>query len=310
MMRPRKVIVFAALVAGSAVLGPGGAVPGAATGARAGEGPGDGTPGSWSIGFAGTGRSGVGESESAYELRTGMIDLERGSLAASGKVLQFDWSGGRDLFGDTRGRVPWGRLYHLDLGFRRGGVLTPRLMYAALLGVTTGFEEELDRSVSGYGGAYGLYRIGPMWMVSVGAFYSRHQEVATDYDFVPILGISWNAQAAGGLSVNLGLPSTDAVWRFSDATRLTLSLEYSSAECGVYRLADDNPLRPGGYVELAGSTVTLRFDTRVHGDVAIGLGVTHALDQEFKLHDPNGYNEETYDVEKQPGLVLSVSRAF
>ena len=306
MMRPQKVIVFAALVGASTVLGPGGAV----TGALADEGRGDGMLGSWSIGFAGPGRSSVRESESAYELRTGMIDLERGSMAGSAKVLQFNWSGEHDLVGDSHGRVPWGRLYHLDLGLRRSGVLTPRLMYAALLGITTGFEEEVDRSVSGYGGAYGVYRLAPMWMVSVGAFYSRHQEVATDYDFVPILGISWNAQATGGLSVNLGLPSTDAVWRFSEVTRLTFSLEYSSAECGVYRLADDSPVRPGGYVELAGSTVTLRLDTRVHGDVAIGLGVTHAIDQEFKIHDPDGHNEETYDVEKQPGLMLSVSRAF
>ena len=112
------------------------------------------------------------------------------------------------------------------------------------------------------------------------------------------------------MSFNLGLPSTDATWHFSDRSRLALALNYTSPDCGVYRLADNSPVRDKGYVEISGSNVSLSFDTRLGNDLALSVGVSQSIAREFTFHDANGGNEQTHEVQNQPGLQLSLSQSF
>ena len=266
--------------------------------------------GTWGIGLAAVGRSTVGSGDSAYALRAAALELEIGSCCGAARVLDFDWSHRDDFVEDTGGRDPWDELYCLDLGVRRSGSLTAGLVYNLAAGITTAFEEDPDNSMSAYIGAYGAYAIGRKWMIFAGAFYSRHQEIVTDYDCVPVLGLSWNAGTADGLSVNLGLPSTDVTWHFSESTALALLVEYNTMECGIYRLADDNAARPGGYAALTGADVSLRFDTCILEGMAVSLGLTQSVNREMDLYDNDGNNEETYDVEEQVGFAVSISRSF
>jgi hypothetical protein len=266
--------------------------------------------GALSIGFGGVARSEFRDHDAQLEMSVGTIDLRIGSLISSVKLLRFDWMRPADSEKDTGGRDFWDHLYQADVGLYRDGLVSDRMSYQAMLGISTAFEKQPNDALSGYGGAFGVYCINPMWMVSFGAFYSRHQEIATDYDFVPILGLSWNPAAQDGFSFNLGLPSTDATWHFSDRTRLALALNYTSEDCGVYRLADDSRIREKGYVEISGSTVTLCLDTRLRNNLALSMGVSQSIAREFTFHDTDGANEQTHNVQNQPGLMIALSQSF
>ena len=84
----------------------------------------------------------------------------------------------------------------------------------------------------------------------------------------------------------------------------------SSFEGGLYRLADDNPLRPKGYVELVNSSIALRYETLLWKRLGLSLGVGQAIDREFNLYDSDGKNKKSYDIENKPGFLASVSMAF
>ncbi len=266
--------------------------------------------GTWRLQLAGLTRSDAGSGESAYSLSTGALEVHLGSLFVAAKVLDFDWSDGGSFVSSPDGRDPWNRFYHVDVGLRRRGALAPALIYEATAGITTEFEDELSDAQSGYIGAYGAYQINPVWTVFAGGFYSRHRKVETDFDLVPILGLSWNAEARDGLSIRVGLPATGAAWHFSKATSLALSLDIGSEECGIYRLADDSEVRPKGYGAFSGAGVTLRFETPVHKDTTLGIGITRTVNREFALYDEDGGNEETVEVEEAIGFTFSLSRCF
>jgi len=260
------------------------------------------------IGMGAVTRSDIGDSGSSYGLVGSTIDMEAGPLIGSMKRLEFDWSAPESFVENTNGDDPWGSLNSITLGLKHKGLFSEELMYEATAGMISGYEDEMDDSFTAFVGGYAIYAIAPRWAVMLGAFYSRHQEVETDFDFIPILGLSWNSEAVEGFSLALGLPTTEAIWHFSEATRLILDL--SSLEGGVYRLADDNQLREEGYVELVSATASLRIEMRIPGGFDLGLGICHALDREMKLYDSNGENELSHNVENQPGFSINLKRSF
>ena len=95
-----------------------------------------------------------------------------------------------------------------------------------------------------------------------------------------------------------------------DVARTRLVLDMSSFEGGLYRLADDNPLRPAGYVELLNSSLSLRFETQLWNRLDLSFGFVQALDREFKTFDPDGKNEKSYDVDNSSGFIASISLEF
>lgn len=138
-------------------------------------------------------------------------------------------------------------------------------------GGVMGFEEEVSDSFAGYVGGYATYRVNERLWLTGGFFYSRHQEIAPDFGFVPIIGVLLNLGATHGFSARLGLPETRATWHFNERTRLVLDLK--TIEGGVTRLADrdPNPLR-------------IRWASAVFGAVWI-LGIIVAMDALSGLYD-------------------------
>ncbi len=262
------------------------------------------------MGMGGAARSALEGHDAAYAMGVVTADLEVGDFFAGAKGLHFDWSGSRGFVEPTGGRDPWRQLYQLQVGWSRNGAINERLRYTTLLGISSAFESQPEDSLAAFGAAYGLYRLNPRWMLSFGLFGTRHQQIETDYDLVPVLGLLWNAEAAEGLSLELGLPRTEATWRWRGGTHLALALDYASPESGVYRLDDDSPVRSGGYAELAAATVALRLETPLPGDFNLQAAVSHGLFRELTLYDADGGRDRTYEIEKQFGAMLALERTF
>lgn len=261
-----------------------------------------------SLKTAWTDDSDTGDQNAAYSVQSSGIDWETDLVNGAANVSLFDWRNPGLFAEETGGKNPWGSLYGLQFGLHHEGVLTERVIYNVMAGVTSGFEKEADDSFAGYLGGYGMLQLRSETALLLGIYYSRHQEITTDFDLVPIIGLAWNQQTTGGLSFMVGLPETRATWHFSKRQRLVFDIR--SIEGGIYRLADANPTRPGGYLELVSASANLSFEVRdVYGcDVAVGAG--HTFHREIILYDKDGSNEYKYDVEQAPVLSFSLTRQF
>lgn len=220
----------------------------------------------------------------------------------------FSWKNPGEFVEDTGGDDPWEYFNQVRLGFSHPFVHSDRWSSQWFAGGVMGFEEEVSDSFAGYIGGYATYRINERLWLTGGFFYSRHQEITTDFDFVPIIGVLWNPGATHGFSARLGLPETRATWHFNGRTRLVLDLK--TIEGGVTRLADDSPVREGGYVEMVSASLVLRLETQIGEDWKISAGVGHSIHREMKLYDADGGNRRTIDVERAPGVELAIGRSF
>lgn len=250
----------------------------------------------------------IGDGRAAYSLTGVGVELERCHWQLGVARQWFDWRHPTDFVEDTGGSDPWESFTRLQFGFAHSGVLSERWTGEVLAGITCEFEEELDDSFAAYLGGYGVYQVNPHLLLMIGMFYSRHQEIQTDFDFVPILGMAWNPGATQGFSARLGLPVTRATWHFNENTRVVLDL--NTLEGGVARLADDSPLRPGGYVERVSASLALRLETRIGDDLDLSAGIGHSLHRELKLYDSDGGNERSVDIERGMGFEISLSKSF
>lgn len=264
--------------------------------------------GAVSFAFGGVARSELADTPASYALSGFEIGAALGPVGASFKRLSFDWHRAGDFTADTQGLKPWGDLDETSVALNWGGLMTKRISYLVMGGLTSGYEDQTDDSFYGMAGGMFLLSLSSNWSASAGAILSHHPKVSTHFDFMPVLGVAWRAEAANGLSVSLGLPTTEIAWVFRPGTRLVL--DFSTIEGGLYRLADDNPLRPGGYVEFDNSSLALRFETLLWNRLGLSFGVGQALDREINLYDSHGKNKKSYDIENQPGFLASISMAF
>jgi len=250
----------------------------------------------------------VGDGSAAYSLAGVWLELERCHWQLGVGRQWFDWENSADFVEDTGGETPWDNFTRLQVGFAQTHRLSDRWSGEILAGITCEFEEELDDSFAAYLGGYGLYQVNSRLMWMIGMFYSRHQEIKTDFDFVPIVGMAWNPGVNQGFSAQLGLPVTRATWHFTSKTRMVL--DFTTIEGGVARLADDSSVRPGGYAERISASLALRLETRIGDDVEFSAGIGHSLHRELKLYDSDGGNERSHDIEKGMGIEISISKVF
>jgi hypothetical protein len=258
--------------------------------------------------IGGIARSDVADKGAAYTLGYSAFELSAGSMKGSFKLLRFSWDRPGEYVINTNGRDPWGNLYEVSLGANRGGMITERMSYELMIGATSAFEREPDDSFSFHAGGYAMFAINPKWSIAAGALYSKHQKVETDFEIIPVASVSWNMETSSGLSFTIGLPKTEIAWHFSKIT--TLTIDTSGFEVGIYRLADNSPVRKKGYVEYSGTTCSLRIDTLIADRIGLTAGISQALSRKHKLFDHEGKNEIRYDVGKGPGFFVSMALSF
>jgi len=246
--------------------------------------------------------------DAAYSLRGVSVEAQKCHWQLGVMHQAYDWRN-PDRFGvDTQGRDPWGSITRLTFGFSHAGVLSEQWSGQILAGVSGEFEDELDDSLAVYAGGYGVYRWSPRLHAILGIFYSHHAEVETDFDVVPVIGLAWNPEAATGFSARLGLPVTQAQWTFDPQHRLLLDL--NTLQGGVTRLADDNPLRPGGYIERVHASLVLRYETQFTESFLLSTGVGYSLEREITLYDSDGSEAFSSDVERGTSIEITLCKTF
>lgn len=260
------------------------------------------------VSFGGIADSDVGDEGAAYGMNWTAVELGLGSLRSSLTVMNFEWDHPERFMQRPDGKDPWDRLYQLNVGWTHRGMMSERAMYELIIGAVSSFERQLADSHAGYAGGYAVYAVDERWTLTAGALYSRHAKVSTQFDFLPIVGVMWNQQAASGLSFAIGFPSTDLTWRFNE--KASLRLEISSIEGGIYRLADRAEAPQEAYVEFRSTTAMLRFDAEVGNRVTVHVGISRALDRELRLYDRQGSALDKQAVEERIGVSAGASWAF
>lgn len=262
-------------------------------------------PAALTLSLNGIGSSSVSPGTAAYAASLSSLELHHRHVQLGLKVFQFDWSG--TLPGQTADTPPWEHLTELSLGTSRDGTLSDTLTYHWTLGALAGFERETRRSLTPLAFGYLRYSLRPGLTLLGGAFASRHPEVRSDYDTIPLLALHWQPQSLPALDLRLGLPRTQLRWALCPHN--ALRLELSSMEGGIYRLEDNTPLPDARYVEFSGATLGLHLD-RPLGPLDLSIGVLLPLEREFTLRDPGGRSLQTYDVERRPAFALSLTYTF
>lgn len=92
------------------------------------------------------------------------------------------------------------------------------------------------------------WRSGGDWLVFLGGVYI-YQQVDV-LETMPLAGIQWRTPASLGWSVRLGVPATSIRYRLNG--HWAADLDFISPPAGVFRLRDDSPVIPAGYVSAKG----------------------------------------------------------
>jgi hypothetical protein len=247
----------------------------------------------------------VGKARMAVWREEGRVFYETGSLAldAGFAAGQYDFSRvGRLPFG---GRAPFSHLALADGGLTlRGGLWRDVSGFVGLRG-DMGFEDRPDlRGLGGTVLAGLVVPLGQSFALTLGGGVSV---TPVDVVPVPVVGLHYESPAATGLTVDVGLPRTEAAWRGGSwwAVRLT-----GEVESGHYRLAKDNPAAPEGTASLLSAKAGLWLDlTPVHG-LKASLGAHYALPGTLTFYRESGSQLKKYDTGGAPGASVRLGWSF
>lgn len=258
-----------------------------------------------SLSLTGIGKSSVSPGEASYEASLSEIEIQHGYFRGAYKVFQFDWSG--TLPGQQRDVPPWEHLMELNLGLGHDGRWGEKVAYSWMLGGQAAFEREMSDSVTPLGFGMFQYSLRPNLSMLAGLFASRHPQVRSDYDLVPLLAVHWQPDVLPSWQLQVGLPQTSVRWSVTDET--TLRVELTTMEGGVYRLENDTNLMEARYVEFDAASVGIHLDRPV-GPVDLSVGVFLPFDRSFTLYDRDGDKLRSFDVERRPAASLTVCYDF
>lgn len=221
----------------------------------------------------------------------------------------YNWSNVAGLpFGDGR-NDPWDDLHIVGISGRYRGRITDKWGYFLNGGLFSGFEKQMgDVTVSAGGG----FSVSPFQdvRVSVGASFFYHPVRTL---VLPVLGLSWkrsagkHGDAAQGLSLSLGFPETSVGYRFNEKVGLRLGLVYTK---GMYRLADDSPVQPRGYVETQDVMGGFFVDLTPIRPLKLSLGLGWDSFRELTVYNKDAHQRGDFDLDAAPSMYFRLNFRF
>ena len=252
----------------------------------------------------------------AYQGRADVED-DRGSMAESRAGVEAAWRWftlayeARSFDFEDPARLPFGNgqepfdtLHALSLSAQQGGALGGRWSWFGGASLDSGFEEEMDGSLSGsVRGGVG-YALAEDATLRLGAAASVSPLGARG---LPVLALAVNRKAEAGWSALVGVPSTEVRYRWGGrfATRAALSLDD-----GTWRLADDSPMRRKGYFSESGLTAGLYQDVDLTEAVFASLGLTWSFRRSLEVYNDEGDKSGEWDLDPALGAVLHIGIRF
>jgi hypothetical protein len=249
---------------------------------------------------AGVHGSGADISAAGFKARAGYKDF-----FLSFERVHYSWSEVERLPFGNGVDEPWDDLNVLTLGYQRNGRVSQRWMYFVGLSVSSSFEKQWNDAYSYRGFAGFTYVYSPKLQFTLGAGGVFHKVRSQG---LPVVGITYNRGATKGLSAGLGFPLTFLAYHFNENWALkTRVVEF---DLDIFRLADDSPASPEGFLERRDLMADLGVEWTPIKSLVLYVGARYYFKRELTLYDQDGNNERCYDVDNAWGGVLRFSWKF
>jgi hypothetical protein len=213
--------------------------------------------------------------------------------------LRYDW---RVRDGETE---PWGSLERLKPGLQylyrydeQWGVW-PKVV------AISGYEDSpSSRSWTWNPQLIGFYQARPHATVYFGAGSLYHP---VDPVYYPVLGLALNPRNERGLSGAIGFPETVARYRFAEHIAVKMDFGWKIRS---YRLDDDNPRAPAGYLRTEDRVPGLHVEYTTTRGVTFSPGVRWHLGRSVTLYDERERKIESSNVRSAWSAVFQVKYVF
>jgi len=206
---------------------------------------------------------------------------------------------GRLPFG---GRAPFGDLHRFDAGVTAKGGLWGNVGGFVGLRGGLGYERDPGGGFDGTALAGIVVPLGSRWAMTLGGGVSVSK---VETQPVAIAGLRY--ESGSRFTADLGFPRTEVVWRGGEWWGLRLT---GGIEAGQYRLADDNPAAPDGYVSMLSPQAGLWFDLRPMEGLSASFGALYALPGTMTFYRESGSRIKRFDVGGAPGGGLRLRYEF
>lgn len=235
----------------------------------------------------------IGSSSAEVQSGTSSVQVGHGNFQLGYSHSRYSWSDPASLppaLATADGRDPWEKLQRLSLGYR-DRLAGPQWNTYYGVGISASYEQELDDSVSVFSYFMRGYNHSPDWESGLGVAvsYSSLKEYV-----LPMVFVRYRAPHQMGLSGSLGFPRTELRYRthpqFSVGTRAAFGQ-------GHFRLRDDSPLQPAGFVELKGYQAVGFAEYRLAAGTLLSLEASTFVERHWKIYDADGSRQGRVDLE-------------
>ena len=218
----------------------------------------------------------------------------------------------RSFFWDDAGMLPfgnssedpWDHLHVIGLRARYDQTISGPWRFFTGARVFSSFEEELDKSWGGavHGGIE--YVFSPSFTLGVGAaFFGDY----TRTNVFPLVRLVWMPDPQKGFGVFLGIPETSVRYRFSSKWAAKIGIQFDHR---TYRLGDDSPVQPEGYVEMEEFIPGVYLEFNPVPNFSVSAGAEYALGREWTLYNDDGNEVDEVDLDDAIGGNLKFSYRF
>ena len=241
------------------------------------------------------------------QVSSGEVRVKAGSFSLGYEGKKYSWSDVNRLnFGNGKDN-PWDTLHRVRLGYEHEGEINRDWYYSAEVAATSSFEKEMSGSLGAAVRGGFMYVINDNWATEFGAQIFTNNIETT---LLPYIGIGYeNFDADGaGLFMNLGAPSTEAGYSFSDeaTVRFTFGMDGKT-----YRLKDDSSVVKKGYMSTSSMKTGLYFDWNPTDALSLTLGPEYHFEREMRLYKQDGKRTgPTIKQEAAYGGILQVKYTF
>ncbi|MGC9385831.1 MAG: hypothetical protein ACP5D0_02710 [Hydrogenovibrio sp.] len=215
-----------------------------------------------------------------------------------------DWHDVSDLpFGDGDSQ-PIKGLQGVRLGGKFNHRFNDKTMLLSSLGVSSKYEAQTDDSYSVNLRALIAYRLQKDISVLGGVIYNYHPVRSRIY---PAIGLGYRARAEDGISAVLGFPRAFVAYGFAQNWKISSGISYRQF---MARLAKDNSVEAGGYVELQTWKADVMLSYDLTRDWQLDVMANYSADYRFTFYNEDGNRQNQYQLEPSWGGGLRMEYQF
>lgn len=209
----------------------------------------------------------------------------------------FDWDlNGSSVFPSFPGpagarRDPWSDLNTLGLAWFRFGRWKPKWFYMLGAGANATFERELKDCFAGFAMGSLVYQPDAHWKFNFGLLVAVNRIHVLP---LPMIGFSYRKDSPSGWFVQIGFPELLVGYRFNE--RWMVSTKFIEGDGETWRLADDNPVAHGGYLETKGAKTGLDCEWKPRDNLTVTFAVKYLFSRQWTVRSSSLKHKQTINL--------------